>query len=536
MASFSVEVDGRTVRVSAGSAEEAVRKVHEAGNKTKGSGNIAADLTRAALGQGVAFGFGDEIEAAVRSQFDKRNRKELLADIREDIDDFRSSNPALAYGAELGGAVGTGLIPGLGAARLGALASRPLLRVGAVNAATGAAAGAGMAEDDKLSGALGGAALGGAIGAGSRVALPALTKGAKELIDRGINVTPGQAIGGIGNILEERVSNMAITGPAIAARRRAVNDPLFKEIADRTLQLVGRRLPSQKLEPLDVLRAVKTGVAETYDDLAARNPINGYATQALLASAKDAFFDGVPDQELVKGVRSALRAATKHLKRPDGEVLRRAFKDVIEGNPIRTPAISMTGKELQTFANKMREAARAARKPPKSDLALADALEDLQEGMIMRGAARGGLTEDLAAVRAAYREYRIMDRAFYSAGNDIDTSPTINKIVAARKANMQRYGETPLLEETQRVDTATRNTVGNTQPNSGTGGQIALAGIPFLGAVSPAAAIGAGAMQLSGLPYMTPQTTALLRQGILAPGRIGQMLGGRFAGYAQQEQ
>ena len=66
--------------------------------------------------------------------------------------------------------------------------------------------------------------------------MPALTKGAKELIDRGINVTPGQAIGGIGNILEERVSNMAITGPAIAARRRAVNDPLFKEIADRTLQ------------------------------------------------------------------------------------------------------------------------------------------------------------------------------------------------------------------------------------------------------------------------------------------------------------
>lgn len=534
MASFSVEVDGRTVRVSAGSAEEAVRKVHEAGKKTKGSGNIAADLTRAALGQGVAFGFGDEIEAAVRAQFDKRNRKELLADIREDIDSFRSSNPALAYGAELGGAVATGLIPGLGAARLGALASRPLLRAGAVNAATGAAAGAGMSEDDKLSGALGGAVLGGAIGAGSRVALPALTKGAKELIDRGITVTPGQAIGGIGNILEERVSNMAITGPAIAARRRAVNDPLFKEIADRTLQLVGRRLPSQELEPLDVLRAVKTGVSETYDDLAARNPINGYATQALLASAADAFFDGVPDQELVKGVRSALRTATKHLKRPDGEVLRRAFDDVIEENPIRTPAISMTGKELQTFANKMREAARAARK--KSDLALADALEDLQEGMIIRGAARGGLTEELAAARAAYREYRIMDRAFYSAGNDIDTSPTINKIVAARKANMQRYGETPLLEETQRIDTATRNTVGNTQPNSGTGGQIALAGIPFLGAVSPVAAVGAGAMQLSGVPYMSPLTTAALRQGILAPGRVGQLLGGRFAGYAQQEQ
>ena len=70
----------------------------------------------------------------------------------------------------------------------------------------------------------------------------------------------------------------------------------------------------------------------------------------------------------------------------------------------------------------------------------------------------------------------------------------------------------------------------------GLGGQIALAGIPFLGAVSPVAAVGAGAMQLSGVPYMSPLTTAALRQGILAPGRVGQLLGGRFAGYAQQEQ
>ena len=89
---LSVEVDGRTVKSSRPRPKKLVRKVHEAGKKTKGSGNIAADLTRAALGQGVAFGFGDEIEAAVRAQFDKRTRKELLADIREDID---ASAPAI---------------------------------------------------------------------------------------------------------------------------------------------------------------------------------------------------------------------------------------------------------------------------------------------------------------------------------------------------------------------------------------------------------------------------------------------------------
>ena len=122
----------------------------------------------------------------------------------------------------------------------------------------------------------------------------------------------------------------------------------------------------------------------------------------------------------------------------------------------------MTGKELQTSANKMRcgpgrpheRRPRASRRAGRS----AGRHDHARRG------ARKGLTEELAAARAAYREYRIMDRASYSAGNDIDTSPTINKIVAARKANMQRYGETPLFEEAQRIDTATRNTVGNTQP------------------------------------------------------------------------
>ena len=546
MKTYTVTVDGRSIRVKANSPEEAAQKVHAAMKSqpaAKSTGNIAADLTRAALGQGVAFGFGDEIEAAVRAPFSQRNRKELLADIREDVDDFRASNPALAYGAELGGAIATGFVPGAGAARLGLLGSKiatnPLLRAGAFNAATGAASGAGMAEGesiaDKLKGAAGGAALGAAIGAGSRVALPALTKGAKELIDSGVNVTPGQAIGGIGNQLEQRIGNMTATGGAIMNRRRAVNDPLFKQTADRALQIVGRRLPDGELEPLEVLDAVKRGVDGAYDDIAAKNPIQGYAGIALLEAAEEAL-GTAPNDTIVSGVSRVLKQATRHLKGPDSKALLDAFDDAAAGNQVRLPPISMTGKELQTFANAMRKAARTARNG--SNFALSDALEDLQEGLIARGAARGGLTDEIAAAKDAFREYKVMERAFFSAGNDIDMSPTMKKITSARQANMRptAYGRNDNLVERQMADTGVARIVGNTEPNSGTGSQVALAGIPFIGAVSPAAAIGAGAMQLAGLPYMTPQTTALLRQGILAPGRVGQLLGGRFAGYAQTEQ
>lgn len=554
MQTYTVKVDGRTVRVRANSPEEAARKVHEAKAKepAKKEGNVIADLARAGIGQGLLFNFGDEIEAVARAPFSKRSRKELQADIREQVDNFRGENPALAYGAEFGGAlapaaaalVGTALSGGAAApaaaattGRLGLLgakvAANPLARAVATNAAGGAVSGAGIAEDNKLAGAVGGAALGGLIGGGSRVALPALTKGAKELIDRGVNLTPGQATGGFANQIEQRIGNMAATGGAIMERRGAVNAPIFRETADRALEIVGRKLPSGKLEPLEVLDEVKRGVDAAYDDIANKNPIKGYAGIALLEAAEDAI-GTAPDEAIISGVRRALKQATRHLDAPNGKALRDAFDTAAAGNPVRLPAISMSGKEIQTFANAMRKAARTARNG--GNHTLSNALEDLQEGLILRGAAKGGVKSEVAAARDAFREYKIMEKAFFSAGNDIDTAPTIAKIAAQRRQNMNTYNRTPNLEARQRADIATRRIVGNTQPNSGTGGQVALQSLPFIGAISPGAAIGAGAMQLAGLPYMNPATTALLRQGILAPGRIGQALGGRFGGHMQTDQ
>lgn len=62
--------------------------------------------TARGLGQGLTLGFGDEIEAGLRTGFG------LLGDygktvegVREGIDDFRVSDPAFAYGSEIGGAI-----------------------------------------------------------------------------------------------------------------------------------------------------------------------------------------------------------------------------------------------------------------------------------------------------------------------------------------------------------------------------------------------------------------------------------------------
>ena len=90
--------------------------------------SYAGNLARA-VGQGVTFGFGDEIEAGIRSLGSDRSYDEEVADIRKSISEFRDTNPVAAYGSEIAGSIPTGFgLAGLalrggikGAAKIGAL-------------------------------------------------------------------------------------------------------------------------------------------------------------------------------------------------------------------------------------------------------------------------------------------------------------------------------------------------------------------------------------------------------------------------------
>ncbi len=90
--------------------------------------SYAGNLARA-IGQGVTFGFGDELEAGVRSLIGDRSYDEEVSDIRKSISEFRDTNPVAAYGSEIVGSIPTGVgLAGLalrgglkGAAKIGAL-------------------------------------------------------------------------------------------------------------------------------------------------------------------------------------------------------------------------------------------------------------------------------------------------------------------------------------------------------------------------------------------------------------------------------
>lgn len=206
------------------------------------SSSTVSDIARAA-GQGLTFGFGDELVALAKSLGGK-TYEEALAEERQALERFREESPLAAYPIEIASSIPTSLLGvgllGRGAQAAGrfipsALKSAPLGAT-ATGAAEGALYGAGAAEEgERLAGAGVGGALGGVLGGAAGVAFPKVSKKAQKLISEGVPVTAGQAMGGVPKLTEsalgvipvvkefvEQARGRAVTGVTAAAMNRAL--------------------------------------------------------------------------------------------------------------------------------------------------------------------------------------------------------------------------------------------------------------------------------------------------------------------------
>lgn len=133
-----------------------------------------------ALLQGLTFGFGDEIEAGLRSAVGPETYRETRDQIRRDQAAFKQEHPVIGTAAEIGGGLGSAL-PGVGKGLATAKGMLPkAVELAKVGAAYGAVGGAGTAEGGLKSRAVG-AIKGAAIGAPATVAIGGLIAGAGKL-------------------------------------------------------------------------------------------------------------------------------------------------------------------------------------------------------------------------------------------------------------------------------------------------------------------------------------------------------------------
>jgi hypothetical protein len=203
-----------------------------------------------AVAQGALLQYGDEAEAGVRSLFGTPYQ-EALADVRRKQEEFKQKYPTGAAAGEIAGAVGTSVIPGIGALRMlgqapgliraagaGALASAPIGAIEATGDIEGPASPGTYArealEGGARAGGIGGA-FGGAGNVVGRVAGPWASQAAQYLSERGIRLTPGQTLGGYAKRIEEASEGIPFVGQMLRTRQRegiedlnrvAVNDAI----------------------------------------------------------------------------------------------------------------------------------------------------------------------------------------------------------------------------------------------------------------------------------------------------------------------
>lgn len=208
--------------------------------------DIFRDIGRAA-GQGATLGFSDELYGLYSEFMTDKDYDTAVAEIRQGLEQFRESDPVLAYGAEILGSMVTG---GAGATRaVAGTAGREALKRAAITGGIEAGvygAGTGETMEERALQAAISAPVGAATGAAGEFILPRLTSAARGLMGRktaegGYRLTPGQQFGGAVQKLEGRLTSLPLTGELIGAsmgkpvrtfRRDVVEKALGPSLAD----------------------------------------------------------------------------------------------------------------------------------------------------------------------------------------------------------------------------------------------------------------------------------------------------------------
>ena len=325
-----------------------------------GSGNVDFNIDfskdrakgdiRTLAGQGIGFGFGDEIEANIRSVFSNRPKAEILGQIREDINKFEQSNPKAALTNEI---IGSFLTTKYG---LGKNVINTMLKMGGLGALYGAGKsdpaesspdistkeaiverGADAAVTGGISSVIGGAFK--ALLSPSEVAL--------DLIKRGINPSPFQMIGENLKQMEQALAKIPIIG--IGAKKAIIDayQSFNRGVGNEINTLVGNAI-NKPFKPLkknlfgdQVFKEVKKNVNNAYNSIVGKIKIGDQ--KGFLQKIGQIFNDNQP----LLGTPDIAKLITKNITKYVNNNFKNGF---------------LSGNNLKETQNKLRQIARNAEK------------------------------------------------------------------------------------------------------------------------------------------------------------------------------
>jgi len=447
------------------------------------TGDVAMDFGRAAA-QGVSFGFADEIEAGVRAAFDSgKTYAEVVKEVRGQINDFRERNPGAAYGTEIAAAIlptiAAQYIPGVGpaaaattartaqlarSAGLGSTGQRAA-QVGVASAGQGALYGAGAAEGnpvERLDDAAISGVLSGVAGPVVDKLAPRVTSKAKDLLARGIPLTPGQAVGestivgrGLKRLEEGVADNVFIVGDAVRGALNRAQTGFNRAAVEEALSPIGVKVP-RGLEGRALIgfgqRTLTTNYNKTLSKMKVSNTIDLLDELLTITKSVDpdikkyvdnrAFKDVInrisPDGGLsgtsLKASQASLRRRINKLKREgtdEGDRKADALEDL---RNVLNAAISKENPKLAPQLNKIDQAYGRFEIVRNAELRR-KTVEGFNPGDLLQAAAKGDATKRQSKFSAGEaRMQRLAQNAQDIIGGIVPDSGTSQRQVARQIA------------------------------------------------------------------------------------------------------
>lgn len=526
--------DGRIIEFPAGTAPEVMRRVARQaagatpqsapepqaaptpraapvgflGRMAQGAGDVFRGIEQAAIenmqpaGQnpiGRAMLANPNLRAVMESATPPPSPEEMRADIQRREADYQASRAAAGDTGFDWGRMAGSVVPSTAAALLlrnpatfsGAAGQGALIGagMGAVAPATGELDEPERQRNALLGGALG--AVGGAVGrVVGRAIAPRVDPNVRTLAQEGVELTPGQAIGGTARRMEERLVSVPLLGDSIRNAQERGIESFNRTVANRALQPLGARVPDDVPVGRDLINHVQQTISAAYDDAIARaRPF-------------------APDRQFADD----LREMSREFLTPSN---RRAFAEAVRDRVIpRMSAGPIDGATYQTIRSDLGRLARdysGSADPAQRELGRAfGSLRDAMQGLLAR--TNPDIAPQLRSADRAYSMYlRMADAASRQGATEGVFTPTqLSAAVRAGDATLRRNAYARGDALLQDISDAARATMTPPVANSGTADRLMTAGL--------GGAIGSGVIPLPALlaggagaaAYSRPVSNAIL--------------------------
>ena len=465
------------------------------------------DYARATLGQGLAFGFGDEAESFIKSLVSDKEYDEIVSEVRADINRFREEQPVAAYGAEIGGAIlpailsgGTTLAArgGLAGAQTAAKAIKPVtsaIKTNPIKAAAtqGALYGAGTGEGgvvDRLPGAVIGGTLGGSATGVLNKVLPRVTPNARKLLEDDVPLTPGQAMGGDGGgiiggaikVGEEALSSVPGTGVNTALRQgqEAFNKLGFKKALNGIKGIeVDYSLPVSRL-----YKNVQSQISKKYQEIVPGLKIPN------IQSVNKNILNGINSSNLSFKQRSM--------------IVNRYLKPLENRNQLK-------GKEVQRLLQKIKRDIKTKQRSDNVDVIdEAEALKQIEK--ILKGSTSN--IKQLDKLDNAYAQIQTLGEATVKSADELYTPAQRRSAIKSADKTRNRIQFKRGDAKLQDFSETAQDVLGRMLPDSGS----ATRGFAGYGLLGGTGAVGGTPGSLALATYLgllqNPYTNIALREGI----------------------